>query len=65
MAEDLLGNQNMNKKHHLEERVLGREFSENALKGCIENYLKALVKTQKYCITIILKPEMGDFTTRM
>ena len=63
--EDLLGNQNSNKKRRLEgERVLGKKFSENELKACIESYLKALVKTQKNFIMIISKLEREGFTTR-
>ena len=41
--EDLLGNHNMNKKHHSEgAQVLKEKFSKNKLKSSSESYLKAL-----------------------
>ena len=39
--EELLGNQNANKKHHLEENLKQLDSKKHRLKGCIESYLKA------------------------
>ena len=62
--EDQLGNQNVNKKHHLEEKVKELNSSKNMLKGCIKSYLKARVKPQKHFILIISNSEMGNCTTK-
>ena len=48
--EDLLGNQNQNKKHRLEERAKEFDLWKKMLKGCIKDYLKNIssLKKDKY-----------------
>ena len=59
-----LENQNVNKKHHLEEKVKELNSRKNMLKGCIKSYLKSGVEPQKHFILIISNSKMGNCTTK-
>ena len=57
--EDLLGNENLNKKHHSEERAKELDFWKEMLIGCIKNYPKD-TSSLKEDIPTCLKSEMEN-----
>ena len=67
VEEDQLGNQHVNRKHHLEEnllKLLNMKPWKVLLKVCIKGYLEATMNPREQSIFIISTSEMDSYTTR-